>query len=149
LDSLLDLVYERVKSLSEEVESRGFLKFDHYVFHDRLTLTIKEVFQRFLSSTSNLVLKVKPYLYGTRKDMHDPECEIIIKVDLSMTHSHWVDPVGAGPTVKQGYAGVDVKHRCSVDLLKKEIRDKKGNIQPVFNLDQVIEAIKMIVGEDI
>jgi hypothetical protein len=149
MDSLLDLVLERLKSLAEEVESRGLLKFDHYVFHDRLALTIKEVKERLLSSTSNVARKVKPYIYGTRKDMHDPECEILIKADLSLTHSHWVAPVGAGKTVKTGYAGVDVKHRCTVNLKTKEIIDQEGNPQPVFNLDQVIEAIKQIVGEDV
>jgi hypothetical protein len=85
----------------------------------------------------NTIFKVKPYIYGTKRDMHDPECEVKIKVDLWLT-----DGVPSGrPGWSRKKIKTDYIPRAEVDLEKGEITKNGETIQAV-NIEAVIALLK-------
>ena len=85
----------------------------------------------------NTIVKIKPYMYGTKRDMHDPECEVKIKVDLWLT-----DGV---PTASRSWKKKKIKtdyiSRAEVDLDKGEI-SKDGVLIQAVNTKEVIALLK-------
>ena len=89
------------------------------------------------------VIKYNLYIYGTKDDLKDPECEIEFKVDL------WI----VSGTGRSGFHSKtvhsDYTPRACVDLEKKELykinkKTKKKSVIRAANVDAVIEAIENI-----
>jgi hypothetical protein len=90
----------------------------------------------------NIVMKVKPYLYCTKREkdggIHHPEAEVKIIADI------WLC-IGTG---KKGFQGkaitTDYIPRCEIDL-EKNIITKKGELITCDNIHTVIDVIRQRV----
>jgi hypothetical protein len=89
------------------------------------------------------VIKYNLYIYGTKDDLKDPECEIEFKVDL------WI----VNGTGRSGFHNKTVNSnyvaRACVDLEKKELfkinkKTKRKKVIKAVNVDAVISAIEDI-----
>ncbi|MHA2264036.1 MAG: hypothetical protein ACXAEN_16705 [Candidatus Thorarchaeota archaeon] len=87
------------------------------------------------------IVKVRPYVYSTEKDLHNPEADIKIVADLWVVEGCRMD----GWKIK---IDLDFKQRCLIDVENTEIRDKHGEFVNCPNNEEVIDAIySTIFGE--
>ena len=142
-DTLLAL-----RDFTQKIEKDGLFKFDHYVFHDQLALLVTYVRDRLIGMTSNFALRVKPYLYGSHRDMHDPGCKVVVKADIAFTTSTWIATSSSQQFVKEGHPYLETARRCDVDL-EAGVITQKGSPLKLQNTKEVIALIREIVGEEI
>ena len=81
------------------------------------------------------IVKIKPYIYCTSKDITNPDSEIQVKVDV------W-QCVGTGSTgFNPKVITTTLTQRCLVDLDEKTLTAKDGTQIDAPNIDGVISAI--------
>jgi len=87
----------------------------------------------------NLIVRIKPYFYGTKRDIHDPKCKIQVKADIWVTKP--ATP-GSKSSISCRYPKyVDMIPRADVDLNKGEI-SKNGKVIQASNVKEVITLLK-------
>lgn len=99
-----------------------------------------------MATTTDVVIKMRLYTYGTHKDIHHPKCRIVFKVDLSITSGSWVAPVG-GFSNDYGKASVDRVLRAIVNLdaniiVYGDAHPQRGRKVPIRNIEQVLDTIR-------
>ena len=84
----------------------------------------------------NVVYKVRPYIYCTKKEVEDPEGLVLVKADIWMCS-------GEKPA---GYNRKGVKTnfypRCEIDIESRRILRKNGDVVEAVNVDNVIEFVR-------
>lgn len=83
-----------------------------------------------------LILKVKPYIYGDKKTLAEPDCDVRIHADIWVTTGKWKSDYGSKPSMLF-YARVRVDFD---NMLFYE--PKTGKQIPVSNAEIAIEAIR-------
>ena len=84
----------------------------------------------------NLVLKVKPYIYGDKKSLADPTCDVRIHADLWVTTGKWKMGFNSKPSMK-------FFARARIDLDDNAFYESKTGRQiTVDNAPAAIEAIR-------
>ncbi len=85
------------------------------------------------SELYNLIYKVRPYIYGDKNNIHDPDCEVQIKADIWCTNGRYVPR-----------ADVDVVARTITK--SGPLKDRYGLIDPP-NIEYAIQEIERIIKE--
>lgn len=93
-------------------------------------------------SIPNLVIKVKPYIYGNKRSLADPNCDIRIHADLWVTTGDWKTTWSTKPKM-------EFHARARIDFDKMEFHDPKTCKRiEVSNAEEVIEAIRMAMERE-
>jgi hypothetical protein len=128
---------QHVVAFAEAIEAE--VELDGYSSKGVVEAETATLAKKFMAVFRDYVLRVKPYIYGTQKDMHHPECRIQIRADLFIADGRYVEVVPSH--VGAGRPGVDVYKACIVDLENKTFF-KDGERIKVQNTDEIIEIIK-------
>ena len=99
---------------------------------------VRGVMDRLTSLIDNVAVKVSVTLYGTLKDIHDPQCIPNLRIAL------WFFDLSNQNKTKEWRLVNRYMSDCTIDANNK-ITDKDGIEVVVTNIDDVLEAVNSAV----